>query len=350
MEGGLLAKGATLLLSQPPAWDVGAGTIDLYYWYYGTLVLWEIGGPGWAQWSTALAKALVDGQAVTGDVCDAYGSWPPADPWGPDGGRVYTTASAILCLAASSRYSATTASTSRDAALLLALEDAWLDDVVRVGVARAIAARRPAAGAVAVERALRAREPGVRLGALEVAARWPAVAKGHLPALAAMLGDAGPAPRAAAARALAVQSPLPARVVKSLVAAAKDPVPEVRAAVLAALSAAAPDAAADALPALVAGLADASPSVRVAAAAAFWRNAGDAERAVPVLAGVLAAGTPEDRAAAADALVAIGAKGAAAAPALGLCSRPRRTTSARGWPMRCGPSATRRPATRRSAP
>ena len=39
-----------------------------------------------------------------GIYCTYKGSWDPKGPWGPDGGRVYSTAMMALCLEVYYRY------------------------------------------------------------------------------------------------------------------------------------------------------------------------------------------------------------------------------------------------------
>ena len=68
---------------------------NLYYWYYGTLALYQYGGQPWRQWNEALRDVLVEDQRKTGH---AAGSWDPKPPWGPFGGRIYSTALSTLCL------------------------------------------------------------------------------------------------------------------------------------------------------------------------------------------------------------------------------------------------------------
>ena len=68
---------------------------DLYYWYYGTLAMYQYGGSEWRSWNTALRDYLVADQRTTGH---AAGSWDPKAPWGPYGGRVFSTAVSTLCL------------------------------------------------------------------------------------------------------------------------------------------------------------------------------------------------------------------------------------------------------------
>nr|ABX10638.1 membrane protein [uncultured planctomycete 3FN] len=68
---------------------------NLYYWYYGTLSMYQHGGEPWRQWNERVREILVAEQRKTGHVA---GSWDPKGPWGPHGGRVYSTAMATLCL------------------------------------------------------------------------------------------------------------------------------------------------------------------------------------------------------------------------------------------------------------
>ena len=68
---------------------------DLYYWYYGTLAVYQYGGLEWQRWNTALRDWLVTDQRTSGH---AAGSWDPKPPWGPYGGRVFSTALSTLSL------------------------------------------------------------------------------------------------------------------------------------------------------------------------------------------------------------------------------------------------------------
>ena len=69
--------------------------VNLYYWYYGTLAMYQLGGERWQQWNKALQAALLDDQIGEGDLA---GSWDPKCIWGGYGGRVYSTAMSALCL------------------------------------------------------------------------------------------------------------------------------------------------------------------------------------------------------------------------------------------------------------
>lgn len=99
-----LARGLGLLAALPPRWDRASGHIDMYYWHWGTLASWQVGGETWAAWKEALAKAALVSQRKDGDPCLEKGSWDPAGPWGPAGGRVYSTAMMLLCLEGAARY------------------------------------------------------------------------------------------------------------------------------------------------------------------------------------------------------------------------------------------------------
>jgi hypothetical protein len=107
-------KGAARCLERLPRWDPSAGTIDMYYWYYATLAMFQVGGDAWKRWNAAIKTAVVDTQRRDGDYCGAKGSWDPLDPWGPDGGRVYATAVLAMCLEAHYRYDRLFTGSQRD--------------------------------------------------------------------------------------------------------------------------------------------------------------------------------------------------------------------------------------------
>ncbi|MGQ0614247.1 MAG: hypothetical protein ACT4PV_10970 [Planctomycetaceae bacterium] len=86
-----MRKGIALCGAKPPVWNPQDGSIDLYYWYLGAMALSRSGDPAWLGWRDALAAALEKGQR-------SDGSLDPIDPWGGEGGRVYSTAVAALCL------------------------------------------------------------------------------------------------------------------------------------------------------------------------------------------------------------------------------------------------------------
>ena len=91
-----LEAGAELLRRKPPRWDRHKGSIDYYYWYFGTYAMVQMEDRFWTIWHKKMVDAIVENQAREG--C-AKGSWPPEkDPWGDNGGRVYSTALLALCL------------------------------------------------------------------------------------------------------------------------------------------------------------------------------------------------------------------------------------------------------------
>lgn len=69
--------------------------LNLYYWYYGTLAMFQHGGTDWEQWNSALRDLLVSEQVAAGPFA---GSWEPRDLHSRYGGRLYSTALATLCL------------------------------------------------------------------------------------------------------------------------------------------------------------------------------------------------------------------------------------------------------------
>jgi len=77
-----------------------ANDINFYFWYYGTLALYQHQGPAWKAWNRAVREILLPMQERKGP-CD--GSWPPKGQWAT-GGRVVQTALATLCLEVYYRY------------------------------------------------------------------------------------------------------------------------------------------------------------------------------------------------------------------------------------------------------
>ncbi len=75
--------------------------VNLYYWYYGTVAMFQLQGDYWQRWNSALQSALLSQQSTAGDTA---GSWEPNCIWGGYGGRVYSTAMSALCLEIYYRY------------------------------------------------------------------------------------------------------------------------------------------------------------------------------------------------------------------------------------------------------
>ncbi len=97
----MVKAGAALLSKKLPVWDEASGSIDMYYWYYGTLAMYQLGGDNWARWNKNLESIVIEHQVKAG--C-AAGSYDPIDPWSDEGGRVYSTALMTLCYEVYVRY------------------------------------------------------------------------------------------------------------------------------------------------------------------------------------------------------------------------------------------------------
>jgi len=75
---------------------------NLYYWYYGTLAMYQHGGNAWAQWNSQVRDRIINRQRLKGH---ASGSWDPDESqYGTHGGRIYCTALATLSLEVYYRY------------------------------------------------------------------------------------------------------------------------------------------------------------------------------------------------------------------------------------------------------
>lgn len=92
-----LAEAAAYVGEERP----GDGQTNLYYWYYGTLALFQKQGPEWEAWNKALQHELLYSQRQDGE---RRGSWDPDPLWGGYGGRVYSTSMATLSLEVYYRY------------------------------------------------------------------------------------------------------------------------------------------------------------------------------------------------------------------------------------------------------
>jgi hypothetical protein len=91
----MIKLGVERISALPPLWsDDMPGRRDFYFWRYGTEALARQGGPLWMKWKVALARVLIDNTITTGERA---GSWAPqVDPWGSEGGRVYSTSMMVL--------------------------------------------------------------------------------------------------------------------------------------------------------------------------------------------------------------------------------------------------------------
>ncbi|MCA9133471.1 MAG: terpene cyclase/mutase family protein [Planctomycetales bacterium] len=75
---------------------------DAYFNYYATLFLFHVGQPYWEEWNASMRDTLVSRQARTGHEA---GSWYFDNPYGKEGGRLYTTAMCAMTLEVYYRYS-----------------------------------------------------------------------------------------------------------------------------------------------------------------------------------------------------------------------------------------------------
>ena len=97
-----MTQHADLMLKSLPEWDEEGLGNDMYYWYYGSYAMYQMGGKHWTRWNKAMKKAVFESQRQDGDF---KGSWDPSGPWGWSGGRVYSTALMALSLEVYFRYS-----------------------------------------------------------------------------------------------------------------------------------------------------------------------------------------------------------------------------------------------------
>jgi hypothetical protein len=102
-----LQGGAEYLLQNLPRYDPrmgrgNGGSWPMYYTYYGTLTMFQMGGHYWKQWNESMKSMLLPKQRRDGDF---DGSWDPMGGMCDKlGGRVYMTATAALCLEVYYRY------------------------------------------------------------------------------------------------------------------------------------------------------------------------------------------------------------------------------------------------------
>ncbi len=99
----IIRRGQRLVMHRLPSWPSPTETSEtsFYYWYYGSLAMFQIGGPDWRRWNRAMTAAILDKQRRGGDEA---GSWDPVGEWGHRGGRVYATAILALTLEVYYRY------------------------------------------------------------------------------------------------------------------------------------------------------------------------------------------------------------------------------------------------------
>ncbi|RME03001.1 MAG: hypothetical protein D6805_08070 [Planctomycetota bacterium] len=121
-----IKKGVKILMAHKPKWEGNDfnKTVNMYYWYYATYALEQIGGKNWtcnkkyslndlkkgltcSCWNHAMQRALLLNQRygkINGKRDCAHGSWDPVGEWCIAGGRVYSTAIGALTLEVYYRY------------------------------------------------------------------------------------------------------------------------------------------------------------------------------------------------------------------------------------------------------
>ncbi|SIN73124.1 hypothetical protein SAMN05444166_0498 [Singulisphaera sp. GP187] len=93
--GPMSNEAASYLLENGPG-KKGRDSYNLYYWYYGTLAMYQQGGNAWTRWNDRVRDQIVRRQQLEGHRA---GSWDPDDSdYGARGGRIYCTAMATLTL------------------------------------------------------------------------------------------------------------------------------------------------------------------------------------------------------------------------------------------------------------
>lgn len=103
-DSDVLRKQYMMMRRNPPRWELLTADAyhNMYYWYYGTLAMFQAGGENWRHWNDNLRDMLVQRQRQKG--C-ARGSWDPAGKWlGRVAGRVYSTAINAMNLQVYYRY------------------------------------------------------------------------------------------------------------------------------------------------------------------------------------------------------------------------------------------------------
>ncbi|WP_254509414.1 hypothetical protein [Anatilimnocola floriformis] len=100
LDSDIMRNGADYLKKNLPAIGTPREPLrDTYYWYYGTQVMFAMGGDHWEAWNAKLNPLLVNSQIKTGPLA---GSWQPRGPvpdrWSAHAGRLYVTTMNLLSL------------------------------------------------------------------------------------------------------------------------------------------------------------------------------------------------------------------------------------------------------------
>jgi hypothetical protein len=99
LDSPIVQRGAAYLSRQADGTDqffTNQFFTNYYLWYNCTMAMFQVGGKPWERWNGAVRDRVI-GLQVHGEGCDR-GSWPPDIRYGSQGGRVYSTALAVLTL------------------------------------------------------------------------------------------------------------------------------------------------------------------------------------------------------------------------------------------------------------
>ncbi|MFC1672393.1 hypothetical protein ACFL01_04590, partial [Planctomycetota bacterium] len=97
----IMRNSGEVFMKNLPSWDASGKGVDLYYWYYATLVNFQTDGKYWSAWNVAMKDALLKNQQVGGH---ADGSWAPVDTYSSRWSRPGITALSTLCMEVYTRY------------------------------------------------------------------------------------------------------------------------------------------------------------------------------------------------------------------------------------------------------
>jgi hypothetical protein len=116
----MVVAAAKSMTSYLPEWNIdsksmfhpvpkGKNGTNYYYWYYGSLGMFQVGGEYWKKWNASMKKVLLENQRkggpLDGTIKDIDGSFDPVGGGGVHhGGRVMSTALAALSLEVYYRY------------------------------------------------------------------------------------------------------------------------------------------------------------------------------------------------------------------------------------------------------
>jgi hypothetical protein len=102
-DDALLAKQAEILLASIAPGGTQARSSAASWWYFGSLAMFQLGGPSWERWNAAMQTAVLDGERRD-NTRDDYGSWDPAPRASDPLGRIGTTALNTLTMEVYYRY------------------------------------------------------------------------------------------------------------------------------------------------------------------------------------------------------------------------------------------------------